>query len=365
MRTHQVCIVAALVAALAGAALAQDLTPEEKRTKATELAKEAKVLSDKKAYASAVAKLQEAYSYFASPKLLYSLGQVLQQLGNSVEAANLYQRFLDDPGADSAKRTEVTKLLTTLDAKLAVLAIKVTPADAEIQLVGWQPGWLVPAAEAPWLPAAQIARVRIAPGSFVVKARKTGFKPTDVSGTASEGSNRSVELTLLEEPKVVDPIVIAPPPPPPDDPVDDDVDVHADLPVEAPAPPAMQLGAVVDVAIDASKFEGFAVSPGISVRLIGKLEAVAKAQIGGAKGLYLGATYYLLDGKLRPQIGAGVPLFFSDGVRVGVRGAVGVCYDLGARLSVVGEVGGEYFFNPEMDRLSFSLVPVVGVHARL
>jgi len=358
-----IVVVAALVAALGGHAYAQDLSPEEKRAKAQELNKLGAEAVAKQDWATALDKFQQAYGFFASPKVLLNIGAMLAELGQDVEAANVYQRYLDDPGSDSTKRTDVTTTLTKLDATLAVVAIKVTPADAELQLLGWHPGWLVASADSPWLPATQMARVRIAPGSFVVKARKPGWKPTDISGTASAGANRTVELTLTEESKVLVPdVVIAPPDPL--DPLNPDDDLQDTLPVEAPAPPAMQLGALVDVAID-GKFEGFAVSPGISVRLANKAEVLVKAQIGGSKGVYLGGTYYFLDGKLRPQIGLGLPLFISDGVRVGVRGGLGICFEAAARISVVAEVGGEYFFNPEMDRLSFVVVPVIGVHARL
>jgi hypothetical protein len=132
----------------------------------------------------------------------------------------------------------------------------------------------------------------------------------------------------------------------------------------APPPAGTRFGALVDVMIDGHG-DGAAVTPGLSVRLGDRLEIDAKALISGSAGMFVGGTVYLATGTLRPQVSAGLPIFFSDGARLGLRGGAGVSYELGPRFSLVGEVGADYFVNPEPNRRSFVLVPLLGAHARL
>ena len=359
--------VLACLAVVAAPALAQpDGDVEALRAEAATLQKEGSELVKKKDFAGALAKFRAGYAKFASPKILKNIGSTLAELGRAADAANAYQRWLDDPGADSAQRATVQQALAALDPKVGVVQVGGLPVGTEVQIEPSRPGWLDDAGEPAWLAPAQAARWRVPAGPFTVRARKPGFQPAEYSGKVEAGGKIAVALTLVAEVKQPDPVTPPPdrvgtvePPPP---------DVLPDGP-EAPAPttvpvPGLQLGALVDVAIDGGG-QGVAVTPGLTARLADRAELAAKALIGGSKGVYLGGSVYLLRGKLRPQLSAGVPIFFSDGARLGVRGGAGLCVDLAARLSAVAEVGAEYFLNPEMDRTDFVIVPVVGVHARL
>lgn len=321
--------------------------------------------------AKALDRFQRAYAVFASPKVLINTAAALRKLGRLPDASNVYQRYLDDPGADSGRRAEVQAFLAETDAKVGIVSVTGLPAGAEVQFDNTPAPWLPPADPA-WLPPGTFNRWRVAPGSFKVRARKAGFVTAEQSGAVSIGASVTLPFTLVEEVTARPPPpppdggdgrvgVITPPPPPPD-PTDDGIDDDV-APVE-PARRGARLGALLELAID-GQGGGVAITPGITLRLGGRLELAAKALLGGSKGAYLGGTVYLLTGKLRPQVSVGAPLFFSSGARLGLRGAAGVCYDLADQLSVVGELGAEYFVNPEMDRVDFVLVPIVGLHARL
>ena len=317
--------------------------------------------------AAALDRFQRAYAVFPSPKVLINTAAALRKLGRLPQAANVYQRFLDDPGADSARRAEVQTFLAETDAKVGLVSLTGLPAGAEVQFDGTPAPWLPPTEQA-WLPPGTYTRWRVAPGPFVVRARKAGFVAAEQAGTAAAGAAVVVTLSLAEE-------VNAPPPPPPTgDPRvgaitpppaggDDELDDAVEVPVE-PARRGVQLGASLEVAID-GKGEGAAITPGLTLRIGSRLEVAAKALLGGSKGVYVGGTAYLMTGRVKPQVSVGLPVFFSSGARVGLRGAAGVCLDVLPRLSVVGEVGAEYFVNPEMDRFDFVLVPLLGLHARL
>jgi len=335
---------------------------DQARGQAQALNKEGVAFLAKKDFSAALDRFQRAYAVFPSPKVLINIAASLKELGRHAEAANAYQRYLDDPGAESARRAEVTKILATLDKQLGVVAITTDPFDSEVQVAGWSPGWIPPGADS-WLPAPQVTRWRVVPGPFTVRARRAGHVDGQEIGSVNAGQRATVKVTLAIEEKKPDPV--APPPDVaalphggPDDGVDEE------LPAETAPPAAVRVGALVDVAID-GKGQGAAISPGISLRLIDRFEIAAKALVSGSTGAYLGASVYLTRGRFRPLLGAGVPVFFSNGTRLGVRGAAGLSAELADRLSAVVEVGGEYFFNPEMDRYDLVLVPLLGIHARL
>jgi hypothetical protein len=366
MNHVQWVIAASLILAAPAVARAQDADDsdvDQARTEAQALNKEGVALLGKQDYAAALDRFQKAYAIFPSPKVLINIAASLKSLGRNGEAANTYQKWLDDPGAESSRRPDVVKVLAQLDPKLGIVSVTVTPADAEVQVDGWSPGWMASSGETPWLPAGQVTRWRVTPGPFTVRVRKGGFVAGQDSGSVNAGAKATVTVTLVEEVKQPDPVVVTPPE---QVAITTEPDDEIEQPIETPPAPTatVRLGALVDIAID-GKGQGAAISPGVSVTLIDRLELVGKAQISGVAGMYVGASYYVLGGRFRPLLAAGAPVFFSNGVRIGVRGAGGLSIELHDRLSVVAEFGAEYFFNPEMDRYGFVLVPVVGVHGRL
>ena len=124
-----------------------------------------------------------------------------------------------------------------------------------------------------------------------------------------------------------------------------------DLPVVAVASstaparrPLLAPGATLRAAIDP-------VSPSAStlvgalVEIRSRVRLCAAAIVGDVKGGYAGATLRFGRGRLHPLVAAGVPVFFADGARPGVRGAVGVSWSPISPVDIVLEIGGEHFFS--------------------
>jgi hypothetical protein len=123
---------------------------------------------EKGAYAAALAAYRRAHAFVPSPNLLFNLAQAHRNLGQNVEAAALYQRFLTEATQAPANvRQEAEGHLQTLDAQLARLVVVVTrngsaalSRDVELTLDGQS-------REEDEFPSI----LRVLPGSHVVAAR--------------------------------------------------------------------------------------------------------------------------------------------------------------------------------------------------
>ncbi len=287
-----------------------------------------------KDYLGALAVFRTAYQRFPSAKILLNIGTTLTRLDRKAEAANIYQQYLDAGDADPAKRADVTKVLADLDAAVGQLAITASPDDAEVQI-----------ADEDWAPAARVAHHRVVPGSVGVRARKPGYLPVEQIVRATAGSILPVSFTLAEEPR---PVVAQVSP--------------TDTGVAATAqPPARRsrLGVIALAHIDVVD-RGAAGLVGLTFDATRMLQVQAAALIGPSSGGYAGARYAFLDGRARPLIAAGLPVFVSGGARVAARGAVGVELALTRHLALIAEAGVEYIFNPDVDIKHTHFIPAIG-----
>ena len=114
-------IIAILVALVLPTARAHADPQAEQEARA--MFKKANHLLETGEFAKALELYREAYARFPSPKILINIGTALRSLGRDAEAAETYQRYLDDPGADPKRRDEVKQLLDELSAKLGRLSI--------------------------------------------------------------------------------------------------------------------------------------------------------------------------------------------------------------------------------------------------
>lgn len=298
-------------------------------------------LFGQKDYLGALAMFKEAYDRFPSSKILLNIGTTQKALGRDVEAANTYQQFLDAPDADEAKKAAVEKELAELDTRLAVVEVKATPADAEIEL-----------GDESWHPAAQLSRYRLAPGQVTLHARKDGFQPWEKALGLTAGAVLVVNVELQLVPAPVEPAstttVTA-------------TGVHAQVTPPAPRSP---WGAIAVAHVDVTH-QGGAGVVGVTRELVVGLQVEAAAILGPSSGAYVGGRYALLHGALHPVIAAGVPMFVASGARFGVRGAGGLEYELTRHLAVVAEVGVEHVFNPQDSFAATMFIPALGALGRL
>lgn len=144
-------------------------------------------LFEKGDYAAALAKYEKAYATYASPKILFNIGEAHNKLEHPVEAAEAYERFLaeakTDPASPAAKK--VRERLDALKAKLAYLEVTGDPIGAELKLDGKVVGTL---------PLAKPLRVK--PGQHDLAAAKPGFEATKLSVDAPKGVTTPVEVKL-------------------------------------------------------------------------------------------------------------------------------------------------------------------------
>jgi HAMP domain-containing protein len=132
----------------------------------------------------------------------------------------------------------------------------------------------------------------------------------------------------------------------------------------APEEPPGKLGFFAYEHVDI-QFKGAATFVGAEYEVVPQLQAEAGGVLGPKFGAYVGARYAILPGKLRPVVALGMPLFFSDGARVGVRAAGGVEVILHRNVALALEAGVEHVFNPEMNFAATTFIPALGAIVRL
>lgn len=302
-------------------------------------------------YLGALAIFKDAYARFPSAKILLNIGTTNKLLDRKADAANAYQRYLDSPDADEARRPQVVAELTELDKAVGIVELTVTPPDADVRFGADD-----------WMPAAQAKQWRVAAGSFNVDVRKPGYQTLDHTESVTAGQRTKVALSLTELPKQIVEV-----------PRDDLV-----VPIQPVEEARSRIGALAMVHVSVVPKLGSAALVGATVDVLPALAVDAAVLLGPGLvsdgdamrappsfGGYLGGSYAFLPGSLRPRAGAGMTMFSSDGVRLQVRGAGGVELVANRNLSVTVEVGAEVPINPEDDIRELAIVPSLGVTGRL
>ncbi len=317
-------------------------------------------LLKQKDYLGALAVFRDAYQRFPSVKLLLNIGTTLKLLGRNAEAANAYQQYLDAPDADPARRAEVNDVLATLDRVLGRLELGVSaPKAGAGASTAAAPSLEVSVNGGEWLPLSRAKLWRVDPGPYKVAARQAGFVDAEASGQIGAGELTNVRLALVA---VVEPT--------PD--------------VESGSLMQPERGGEVSERVESRSRQAtrsrlglllrghFHVSPAGAAALVGptfevtrRFDVSAAVLIGRYRGGYLGGSFAILPGRLRPLVSAGVLVVSDDGARVAARGAVGVELRVHRQLALFMEAGAEHLFNPPMDVLENTFVPSAGVIGHL
>lgn len=359
-RAHAAVLAASLLLPGALAVAQPQPAPSGSKVDAQSLMQSGVKLLEAKDYLGALVVFKDAYKRFPSPKILLNIGTTLNLLDRKAEAANAYQRYLDAPDADPAKKPDVTAALAELDRAVGTLEIAIVPADAEVQID-----------DGAWQPAASARVYRVAAGPFTVRARKDGFNQEARSSTIAGGAKTSVSLSLT-------PSAVA---------ITTGGATSGGAELGAGSTGALRRDDIDDQRVTAggtarrSRFGATAVAHldvthpgaaglvGVTADATPALQVELSAIIGPSFGVYPGARFALLTGNLRPVLAAGMPMFFEGGTRVGVRGAGGVELQLTRNLSLIGELGVELMFNPGevrgLDILRTAFIPAIGATARL
>jgi hypothetical protein len=300
-------------------------------------------LLEAKDYLGALAVFRDAYARFPSAKILLNIGTTQNLLSRKVDAANTYQKYLDAPDTDPAKHADVATALADLDKAVGRLEITVTPPDAEVQINDGE-----------WMPAAAVKLYRVPDGHFTVRARKDKFQPEAKSASIVTGEKAGIVINLTAVPETTsfvpstsgasmqNPAIVA----------------HVE------AEERGKLAGIALVHLDIPR-GGAAALVGIGYDVSAMFQVQATAILGPTYGAYAGAAFSPLDGKLRPYLAAGMPLFVSHGIRAGVRAAGGGELVITDHVSLIVEVGAEVMLNPEDDILKVAFIPAVGAAGRL
>lgn len=306
-------------------------------------------------YAGALTIFVGAYKKYPSAKILLNIGTTLKLLDRKAAAANAYERFLDSPDTDPARRSEVLDVLADLDKSLGKVILTVTPADAEVQV------------DNEWLPASKIKVVRVNPGTATIRARHDGYQPGEKPVEVAAGGQTSVAIELAAMPKpVVKPVIVtvhdeAPPPMVVEGPRSRfGAFAMAHVSVVPKIGSAWLLGATADVTEQLAAEGAVILGPGLVSSGMATYPAAPPSF-----GVYLGARFTILQGQLRPLVALGMPMFFSDGTRFSARAAGGLEYEASRHLAITFELGVEETINPQNDIRRLAVVPALAATGRL
>ncbi len=260
----------------------------DKREQARSLFEEAAELVDSGDLQAALERYRAAYELAPRPKILYNIALVLDHLGRLPDAAEAYDEYLRRHPADEATRVaKVRRRLAELDRDLGAVELEVAHARAEVRLDGRVLGV-----------GRGVYRARVVPGEHVLIVENA--LDTERDRTLNIAAGQLLRIAIAAEP--------LPPGQPLTTSVSDDASprwlafVRADV-------DAMGRGAVT--------------APGAGVRVAGPAYVLANALVGRASGFEVAL---LLSGgrQWRPRAMLAMPVFFADGPRPLVRGALGL-----------------------------------------
>ena len=331
---------AILIALLAPAVAIAEPTPD--KTDAQSLMQSGVKLLEAKDYLGALAVFKNAYERFPSAKILLNIGTTLKLLGRDADAANAYQRYLEDSGTDPKRRAEVEKLIAKIDKTVGRVELTVTPSDAQVAID-----------DDDWLHVVRAAKWRVTPGHHEIHARRDGYDAGTKSIDVAAGESAAITLALAETPKPVAPTVAEPV----------GAGIRAAPVIVAPPEARSRFGALVFGHFDIP--HGGAALVGATADITDRIAVRAAAILGPHVGGYVGGVVAILPHTYRPYISAGLPVFASNGARYSIRGAAGFEYELNRHLAISIEAGVEHTFDPEMNVKPTAFVPAAGIVGRL
>jgi hypothetical protein len=332
------------------------------------LLQEGAQLYDQGDYEGALARFEQAYQRFQSPKIFFNLGQAYRGLSRNVEAVEAFERFLAEAkDAPTASRQEAESILVALRARVAKLEIECDTAGAEVLIDGRVHGTT---------PVAQ--PILLAPGPHQVVVAKKGRLPflqrLDLQpGTAVRVG--AVFATRMEE-KTTTPADTAGHVAAPGSAAAKTVQPLPDR--DATSSPSTQAGAGqpdLKTALRSRTHDGQfgafvhferALVPGLCYGLRYGIEIGVGALIGYYKGTWLGVRYLLLDGALKPGTTVAMPVFIVDGKAVaGIQGGATLQWDFNRHVGLYADLSLSYFPGAAPDLGSVWFVPGGGVQMRL
>jgi len=344
-RLWAIGLVVVLAAAPSASFAEEDAAVKEQ---ATRLLHEGNRLVADGQYVQALEKFRAAYATYASAKILINIGSTLGEMGRFAEAIEAYERYLGDAEADPTLVPAVEQQLRAFEHRVAVLVIELNVAGAEIVING--------------KPVRADRPVRVDPGPRTIVAQKPGMVPATVTVTVAAGERRVVTLELepapagAQEPALPPSSAIAP--------GDDSATASGSVAVRRSASRQGRLAGLVRIPVVLVPEVGSGVVAGLSYGIGRRLECTIAGVLGGrSPGVYAEARVFFTTGTWRPIAAIGIPVFFDGGTWPGVRGAVGLHWQLSARLFLSLEAGLEHYPTVSERFESTLFAPAVGFGA--
>jgi tetratricopeptide (TPR) repeat protein len=331
--------------------------PPVERSRTGGLAAAADTLAKACKLLDAIDKYRAAQEVAPKGRVARHLGDALRRAGRPAEAAGAYQDSLL-LGKDPSGKVQAERSLHDLDAEVGKVRFASIAPGAKL-LVDGRPTTIGPEGFARLDPGSHMAFVEL---DGTVRAAETFIAP---GGAETSVMPQSIEALPEAAPEAGSGAVLEPPAAPTATP-------GAEAP--APAPAAATEAAAPHVA---SQTATHALPPtaeeaaGHDGQMSAVLEGSANVRTGDVgptigvafgvgpsfefsvlvldqelTGVRLAGTWLILpEPALKPYVQAGMPIFSQDGVRAGVRGAVGVCWDFTGMTGISADVAVERFPN--------------------
>jgi PEGA domain len=317
----------------AGPALAQG---EVARSRARALLQQGGQLYESGDYAGALEKFEAAYKLVPSPKLFFNMGQAYRGLARPVAGIEAFERFVAEArDASPSLRAEAQELIAALSRQVGELRIVASVEGASIFVDGRDSG-----------STPRAAPVRVAAGAHQVVLEKPGFRTFAQRVNVEAGGTLAVNAVLSP---LSAPAPVAARPPADSPPATDD----ASPAVETTAEPAAegfpfghggQIGAFLRVDFGLHPETGQRLAPGLSYGVNDIFELSAAAILGKlSKGAWVGGRAFLMQGRVKPSVNLGIPMFLSSPTAIGVQGGGGLTVELSANAGLFADLGGALF----------------------
>jgi len=146
-------------------------------------------------HTQALARFQEAYAAYASPKILLNIGEAHRKLGHRAKAMQAFDSFLSEtaslPEVGDARVSAARKAIAELRPTVGRIVPDVTPPEANVTLDGEAAG-----------SAATIRTLYVEPGEHEIAASAPEHEPARAQVRVGANQEKRVELVLTAAPVV-------------------------------------------------------------------------------------------------------------------------------------------------------------------
>ncbi|MEQ9501731.1 MAG: PEGA domain-containing protein [Deltaproteobacteria bacterium] len=196
--------------------------PSPKRT-ASALINEGNKLMRKRDYRAALARYRAAHELYPTPKIFFNMAEASIELGELVQAAEYYERFIAESGVRkrSKLRRAAKRRLKRLGKKLSTVDVSQRAVGATVFIDGTKVG------------TAPLSGHRVLAGTHEVVLDKAGYLTRTIQLECPAGEHAAVDVALEVRAPPPPPVAVTPPAPPPPPPpiVSAPVEPEVDEPV--------------------------------------------------------------------------------------------------------------------------------------